>query len=69
MLYKQSCVVAKEMYVHYVSISVTYDLHGHLVSVRGSVVERSVPINVARERTVPIQVTKEVGHTTVGGKW
>ena len=40
-----------------------YNLDGHLVSMGGSVVERSVAINVHRKRTVTIQVTKEVRHT------
>ena len=44
----------------------TYNLHGHLVSVGGSIVQRGVAITVGREGTVAIQVTKEMSDTTVG---
>ena len=35
------------------------------MSVRGGVVERSVTINIDWEGTVTVEVSKQVGHTTV----
>ena len=51
------------MYLYH-KLMFTYNLHGHLVSMGGSIVERGVAINVHWEGTVTVQVTKEVCHTT-----
>ena len=51
------------MYLYH-ELVLAYNLHGHLVSMGGSIVERGVAINVHWEGTVTVQVTKEVCHTT-----
>ena len=57
---------AQKFSAKFIHFWLAYNLYGHLVSVRGSIVQRGVAIAVGRKGTVAIQVTKKMSDTTVG---
>ena len=45
-------------------VCVSHHLHGHLVSVRGSIMKRGEPTSVRGKRSGALEVAEEMGHTT-----
>ena len=56
---------AQKFSAKFIHFWLAYDLYGHLVSVRGSIVQRGVTITVGRKGTIAIQVSKKMSDTTV----